>query len=156
VDSSASAHAHVRRFVWDRNIEERDNVVRILLVDDNSMIRSCLRSALEKRKEWYVVGEAANGRRALEKWSELEPQLTVIDFVMPEMNGLEASRQLAKKHPESPILMMTVDPSAQLAHEARKVGVKGLVAKSDLTALIKAIEELLKGKTYFHLPPAFA
>jgi len=120
------------------------------------MIRSCLRSALEKRKEWHVVGEAANGRRALEKWGELEPQLTVMDFAMPEMNGLEASRQLAISHPEAPILMITVDPCTQLVQEARKVGVKGLVPKSDLPSLIKAIEELLKGKTYFHLSPAFA
>ncbi len=129
-------------------------MVRIFLVDDNPMIRSCLRSALEQRDEWRVVGEAANGRRALEKWGEIAPELTVMDFVMPEMNGLEASRQLAKSHPEAPILMITVDPSTQLEQEARKVGIKGLVPKYDLPSLIKAIEELLKGKTYFHLTPA--
>jgi DNA-binding NarL/FixJ family response regulator len=126
-------------------------VVRIFVVDDNPMIRSCLRSALEKDKDkdWRVVGEAGDGRRALEKWNEVSPQLTVMDFVMPEMNGLEASRQLAESHPEAPILMITVDPSTQLEQEARKVGVKGLVPKSDLSSVIKAIEELLKGKTYF-------
>jgi DNA-binding NarL/FixJ family response regulator len=133
-------------------------VVRIFLVDDNPMIRSCLRTVLEKRKDkdWRIVGEAGDGRRALEKWGEVAPELTVIDFVMPEMNGLEASRQLAISHPEAPILMITVDPSTQLVQEARKVGIKGLVPKSDLPSLIKAIEELLKGKTYFHLSPAFA
>jgi DNA-binding NarL/FixJ family response regulator len=133
-------------------------VVRILLVDDNPMIRSCLRSVLEKHKDkdWHVVGEAKDGRHAVEKWNELSPQLTVMDFVMPEMNGLEASRQLAERHPESPILMITVDPSTQLEEEARKAGVKGLVPKSDLTSLIEAIEELLKGRTYFHVTPASA
>jgi two-component system, chemotaxis family, chemotaxis protein CheY len=131
-------------------------VVRILLVDDSPMIRSCLRSVLEKHKGWRIVGEAEDGRRAVEKWNELAPQLTVMDFVMPKMNGLDASRELAKQHPESPILMITIDPSMQLEQEARKAGIKGLVPKSDLPSLIKAIEELLKGKTYFHHMLAFA
>jgi DNA-binding NarL/FixJ family response regulator len=125
------------------------HVVRIFLVDDNAMIRSSLRSLLEKRKGWKVVGEAENGRRALEKWSESSPQVTVMDFMMPEMNGLEASRQLTKAHPDAPILMVTVDPVQQLEKEARKAGIRGLVTKSDLRGLFAAIESLLKGKTYF-------
>jgi len=124
-------------------------VVRIFVVDDNAMIRSCLRSVLEKHKEWIVVGEAEDGRGALEKLNELSPQLVVMDFVMPEMNGLEASRRLTKQHPEAPILMVTVDPSHQLEQEARKVGVKGLVPKSDLQSLVNAVEALLRGQTYF-------
>jgi DNA-binding NarL/FixJ family response regulator len=127
----------------------KDYVVRIFVVDDNAMIRACLRTALEKRREWVVVGEAEDGRRALEKWGEVLPELIVMDFVMPEMNGLEASRQLAKSHPEAPILMVTVDPSQQLAQEARKAGVKGLVPKSDLQSLLNAVDALLKGQTYF-------
>jgi DNA-binding NarL/FixJ family response regulator len=133
-------------------------VVRIFLVDDNPMIRSYLRGVLEKRKDkdWRVVGEAEDGSCALEKWNELAPQVTVMDFVMPKMNGLDASRELAKQHPESPILMITIDPSIQLEQEARKAGIKGLVPKSDLSSLITAIEELLKGRTYFHHTPASA
>jgi DNA-binding NarL/FixJ family response regulator len=131
-------------------------VVRIFLVDDNAMIRSYLRTVLEKHKEWQVVGEAEDGRRALEKWNTHSPELTVMDFIMPEMNGLEASRQLAQSHPEAPILMITVDPSAELEREARKAGVKGLVPKSDLGSLIKGVEELLQGKTYFHISHARA
>jgi DNA-binding NarL/FixJ family response regulator len=126
-------------------------VVRIFVVDDNAMIRSYLRNVLERRNEWVVVGEAEDGRRALEKWNELCPELVVMDFVMPEMNGLEASRQMAKRHPEAPILMVTVDPSKQLAQEAQRAGVKGLVTKSDLSSLMNAIEALLKGKTYFDM-----
>ncbi|HEY1660028.1 MAG TPA: response regulator transcription factor [Candidatus Sulfotelmatobacter sp.] len=124
-------------------------MVRIFVVDDNAMIRSCLRNVLEKRDEWVVVGEAEDGRHALDKWNELSPELVVMDFVMPKMNGLEASRQMTKRHPEAPILMVTTDPSQQLAQEARRAGVKGLVTKSDLPSLINAIEALLKGKTYF-------
>jgi len=124
-------------------------VVRIFVVDDSAMIRSCLRSVLEKRDGWVVVGEAEDGRGALEKLNELSPQLVVMDFVMPKMNGLEASRQLMKQHLEAPILMVTVDPSQQLEQEARRVGVKGLVPKSDLHSLLNAIEALLQGQTYF-------
>jgi DNA-binding NarL/FixJ family response regulator len=123
-------------------------VARIFLVDDNPMIRSRLRFMLEKHGEWVIVGEAENGRRALEKWSEHSPEVIVMDFVMPEMNGLEASRQLTKRA-KVPILMITIDPSRQLELEAQKAGVKGLCLKADLNSMMKGIEALLEGKTYF-------
>lgn len=131
-------------------------MVRIFLVDDNAMIRSQLRAVLEKRNDWVVVGEAEDGRRALEHWGEHAPQLTVMDFVMPVMDGLEAARRLSKQHPGSPILMVTVDPSRQLEQEARKAGIQGLCRKSDLHSLFEAAEALLNGKTYFHFTPAEA
>jgi DNA-binding NarL/FixJ family response regulator len=129
-------------------------VVRIFLVDDNAMIRSQLRSVLEKQDEWVVVGEAEDGRRAVEKWDEHAPHLTVMDFAMPEMDGLEASRQLSQQHPGTPILMVTIDPSGQLENEARRAGVKGLVLKTDLRSMFAAVEALLRGQTYFQWAPA--
>jgi two-component system response regulator NreC len=129
-------------------------VVRIFLVDDNAMIRSQLRSVLEKQDEWVVVGEAEDGRRAVEKWDEHAPHLTVVDFAMPEMDGLEASRQLSQQHPGAPILMVTIDPSGQLENEARRAGVKGLVLKTDVRAMFAAVEALLRGQTYFQWAPA--
>jgi DNA-binding NarL/FixJ family response regulator len=131
-------------------------VVRIFLVDDNAMMRSHLRALIEKQQEWVVVGEAEDGRRALEKWNENAPDLTVMDFVMPEMDGLEASRQLSEQHPGAPILMVTIDPSKQLEQEARKAGVKGLVAKADLPAIFAAVQALINGETYFQMTPATA
>jgi DNA-binding NarL/FixJ family response regulator len=131
-------------------------LVRIFLVDDNAMMRSQLRTVLEKREDWVVVGEAENGCRALEKWRETSPQLIVMDFVMPEMNGLEASRQLRNRHADAPILMVTIDPSRQLEQEARKAGIKGLCPKADLRSLMEAVEALVKGKTYFHWASAAA
>ncbi len=129
-------------------------MVRIFVVDDNAMIRSHLRSALERQDDWVVVGEADNGSHAVENWNEVSPNLTVMDFVMPEMDGLEASRQLTKAHPDAPILMVTISPSPQLAREAKKAGIKGLVAKADLHAMFAAVEALLKGNTYFRLAAA--
>ncbi len=128
-------------------------MVRIFLVDDSAMIRAHLRSILERRSEWVVVGEAEDGRSAVETFSEHAPNVTLMDFVMPQMDGLEASRQLSKQHPDAPILLVTIDPSRQLEQEARKAGIRGLVAKADLKAIFAAVEALLKGKTYFQPVP---
>jgi DNA-binding NarL/FixJ family response regulator len=124
-------------------------VLRIFLVDDNAMMRAHLRAVLERPQDWTVVGEAENGRRAVETWSEHTPSLTVMDFVMPEMSGLEAGRNLSKQHPESPVLMVTIDPSPQLEDEAKKAGIKGLVQKADIGSLLKAVEAVARGGTYF-------
>src|SRR5258707_9953124 len=134
----------------------RDCVVRIFLVEDNVMIRAHLRQVLEKTKGWAVVGEAGNGRSALETWDAHSPNVTVMDFVMPEMDGLRAGRSLSRQHPESPVLMVTIDPSRQLEQEAKKAGIKGLCQKADVRSILKAVETLLKGGTYFQreLAPA--
>jgi DNA-binding NarL/FixJ family response regulator len=124
-------------------------VVRIFLVEDNAMMRAHLRAVLEKRRDWKVVGEAEDGRRAIETWSRHSPTVTVMDFVMPGMSGLEAGRNLSKEHPDSPVLMVTIDPSPQLEEEAKKAGIKGLVQKGDVGSLVKAVETLLRGGTYF-------
>jgi DNA-binding NarL/FixJ family response regulator len=131
-------------------------VVRILVVDDNAMIRFHLREMLEQKPEWVVVGEAVNGRDALEACGKQKPDLAVMDFLMPEMDGLEAARLLSKQSPTVPILMITVDPSRQLEAEARKVGIKGLCAKAHILTLFGAVEALLKGFTYFPLGLAAA
>ena len=124
-------------------------MVRIFLVEDNAMIRAHLRAALEEPQGWQVVGEAEDGQRAVDQWCNHAPNLTVMDFVMPRMDGLEAARELSQKHPESPILMVTIDPSLQLQEEAKKAGIKGLIQKADLRCLVQAAETLLGGGTYF-------
>lgn len=124
-------------------------MVRILLVEDNPMMRAQLRAALERHQDWKVVAEAEDGRYALDAWNQISPSVTVMDFVMPRMSGLEAGRNLSHQHPESPVLMVTIDPTPQLEEEVRKAGIKGLVQKADVSALLRAIETLLKGGTYF-------
>lgn len=124
-------------------------MVRILIADDSALVRSHIRAMLEQRSGWAVVSEACNGHEALEKCQEHPPDLMVMDFQMPEMNGLEAARRLARQQPELPILMVTVDPSRQLETEAQRAGIKGLCPKSRI--LLDAAEALLKGDTYFPL-----
>lgn len=122
---------------------------RIFIVDDNAQARAGIKAALEQRSEWVVVGEACNGRHALATFLDHAPHLTLMDFWMPEMNGLEAARHITQRHPDALILMITADPSRQLEKEARKAGIKGLCAKSQLHCLFTAIETLMDGRTYF-------
>lgn len=124
-------------------------MVRILLVEDNAMMRAHLRTVLERPSDWRVVGEAEDGRCALETWNEHAPNVTVMDFMMPRMDGLEAGRNMSAQHPESPVLMVTIDPSRQLQEEAKKAGIKGLVEKSDARSILEAVEALIGGGTYF-------
>jgi DNA-binding NarL/FixJ family response regulator len=113
------------------------------------MMRAHLRAILERPRDWTVVGEAEDGRRALETWDKHAPHVTVIDFVMPGMDGLAAGRRLSKQHPESPVLMVTIDPSPQLEEEAKSAGIKGLCQKADVRSVLQAVETLLQGGTYF-------
>lgn len=129
-------------------------MIRIFLVEDNPLMRSLLRTILQERRDWAVVGEAEDGRSALEKWNEHAPNVTVMDFVMPKMDGLEAGRKLSHDHPESPVLLVTIDPSKQLEDAAKQAGIKGLCQKSDPKCVLRAVETLLQGGTFFM--PEFA
>src|SRR5258708_24454681 len=131
-------------------------LIRIFVVEANALMRAELRAVLENPKDWAVVGEAEDGRKAIETWDDHAPNVTIMDFMMPEMDGLEAGRNLSEKHPESPVLMVTIDPSRQLEEEAKKAGIKGLCQKADVRSILKAVEALLNGGMYFQrdLAPA--
>ncbi|MFZ0864753.1 MAG: response regulator transcription factor [Candidatus Sulfotelmatobacter sp.] len=124
-------------------------MLRILLVDDNAMARASIKGALQQHSDWVVVGEACNGRQALETFRNYTPQLTVMDFLMPEMNGLEAARHLTERNPDVLILMITTDPSSQLEEEARNAGIRGVCAKGEMHCLENAIDAVMHGGTYF-------
>jgi DNA-binding NarL/FixJ family response regulator len=125
-------------------------MLRIFLVDDNAKVRTSLRAVLERQAEWYVVGEAVNGRDALKSFDNYKPNVTVIDYSMPEMNGLEAARHLKKREPNAAILMVTADPTIQLQREAKKSGINGFCPKDKVSCLLTAIKALARGRTYFH------
>ena len=124
-------------------------MLRIFLVDDNAIARTAVKAALEQRSEWVVVGEASSGRQAVETFRRHRPQLTIMDFTMPEMNGLEASRRLTERNPGVRILMITADPSRQLEVEARKAGIRGVCPKDEIRCLENAIDAVVQGGTYF-------
>jgi DNA-binding NarL/FixJ family response regulator len=125
------------------------SLVRILVADDSPAIRRCLRGLLHRHADWLVCDEASNGREAVEMFREAKPDLIVIDFQMPEMNGLDAARHIVGLSPSTPILMVTIHLSKQLSDEARKVGIRGACAKTNINNVVDAVGALLRKETYF-------
>jgi DNA-binding NarL/FixJ family response regulator len=128
---------------------EESSVIRILVVDDNPTVRRYLRSVLEQHDGWRVCDEARNGQEAVERFRQIRPDVVVLDFQMPEMNGLDAARIMNQLSPETPILMVTLYLSKQLSDEARKVGIRGACAKTDVGSFVDAVGALLREETYF-------
>jgi DNA-binding NarL/FixJ family response regulator len=124
-------------------------LVRIMVADDNPAIRRCLRGLLDQHADWLVCDEASNGKEAVERFKTTKPDLLVIDFQMPEMNGLDAARRIFALSPRTPILMVTIHTSKQLNEEARKVGIRGACAKADINSVVDAVGALLRDETYF-------
>lgn len=126
-------------------------MVRILLVDDNPSVRHYLRAILEQQSSWQVCGEARTGAEALNKVLEAPPDLIVLDYQMPDLNGVDVAKQIGDMFPKIPILMVTLHLSRQLAEAARQAGVRGACAKQDIGSVVQAVEVLLRKETYF--PP---
>jgi DNA-binding NarL/FixJ family response regulator len=123
---------------------------RILVVDDNWVVRQQLRKLLELHRDWEVCGEAVDGRDAIEKTRALQPDLVLLDFAMPVMNGLQSAQEIARQFPATPILLFTMFLSNQLVNEARHSGIRGAVAKADVVRdLVPGIEALLRDETFF-------
>jgi DNA-binding NarL/FixJ family response regulator len=124
-------------------------VVRILLVDDNPSVRHYLRAILEQQTAWQVCGDARTGAEALHKVLESPPDLILLDYQLPDLNGVDVARQISDLFPKIPILMVTIHLSRQLADAAREAGVRGACAKQDIGSVIEAVEVLLRDQTYF-------
>ena len=124
-------------------------MVRILVVDDNPAVRHYLRALLEQQSTWRVCDEARTGREALQRVEKNPPDMILLDFQMPDLNGLDVARRVTKLFPGIPILMVTIHLSKQLAEEARRVGIRGACAKSDVGSIVEAVEALLHQGTYF-------
>ncbi len=118
---------------------------RILVVDDTQAIRRSLRLHIEKETDWEICGEAENGRDAIERVKELEPDLVLLDLSMPVMNGLDAARRIKAIAPRIHIVMFTLHSYPQLVDEARRVGIANVVSKSDAAGpnLLRALRSLL-------------
>jgi len=131
--------------------EERGpfRLVRILVVDDNPAVRHYLRAILEQQSSWRVCDEARTGREALQRVQKMLPDVVLLDFQMPDLNGLDVAKQIFQLFPDIPILMVTIHFSKQLAEAAQRVGIRGACAKSDVGSIVEAVDALLHQKTYF-------
>jgi DNA-binding NarL/FixJ family response regulator len=125
-------------------------MVRVLIVDDHEVIRHGLRDLLERHDGWEVCAEAANGREAVELARRLRPHVVVLDLAMPEMNGLEATRQIKKALPNTEVLIFSVHEAEDFVRDALEAGALGYLLKSDAGRHITAaIEALCDHKPYF-------
>jgi DNA-binding NarL/FixJ family response regulator len=128
---------------------EVNRVIRILVVDDSPMVRRHLRAVLEQHEGWRVCDEAHTGQEAVDRFPQIRPDVVVLDFLMPEMNGLDAARIINQISPRTPILMVTLFLSKQLSDEARKVGIRGACAKTEVSCVVDGVRALLRDETYF-------
>jgi two-component system invasion response regulator UvrY len=124
-------------------------VTHILIVDDNPTVRRYLRAILEQQESWHVCGEARTGAEALQSVLQSPPDLVVLDYQMPDLNGVDVAKQISEMFPKIPILMVTLHLSKQLADAAREAGVRGACAKQDIGSVVEAVDILLHDKTYF-------
>ena len=115
---------------------------RILIVDDHKSAIREIRTLLGANPEWEVCGEAADGQEALAKANEMHPDVIVLDFAMPVMNGLMAAQEITKVQPTIPIVLNTLYNSPQVELEAKKHGIRKVVEKTHSGALVSAIREL--------------
>jgi DNA-binding NarL/FixJ family response regulator len=124
-------------------------LVRILVVDDFGPIRRFVCEALAKRQHLRVVGEALDGLEAIQKAVELKPELILLDIGLPTLNGLEAARQIRKLVPESKVIFLSQESSADVLQEALSIGAWGYVIKGGAeTELLTAIEAVISGKRF--------
>lgn len=124
--------------------------MRILIADDHDLVRIGLRQLLLERRGWEVCGEAKTGRQAVDMAVEKQPDVVVMDIEMPELNGLEAAREIRKRLPKTEIVILSLHLSDELAYEIVQAGIRGYVLKSDANReLLTAVEAVALHRTFF-------
>ena len=125
--------------------------LRILVADDHQLVRKGVVAAIkDERPEWQVCGEVSTGREAVAAAARLQPHVVVMDISMPDMNGLEATRQILKEHPEMQVLVLSMHESEQIVRDVLDCGARGYVLKSDAGRdLMSALEALQQRKVFF-------
>jgi two-component system response regulator NreC len=126
-----------------------DRPIRILLAEDHDVMRAALRSLLDAREEFVVVGEAGNGREMMAIIEQTTPDVVVMDINMPELNGIEATRQLCARFPRIKVVGLSVHVKGRMVSEMLNAGAKGYVPKSSAAKeLLEAIRSVMDGKMY--------
>jgi DNA-binding NarL/FixJ family response regulator len=123
---------------------------RILVVDDHEVVRRGLCALLRNQPEWEVCGEAADGREAVARVLSWKPDVVIMDIGMPNLNGLEATRQILKTNPQVKVLILTLHDSDQVVQEVLNAGARGFLLKTDAARdLVAAVDALRRDKIYF-------
>ena len=128
-------------------------MIRILLADDHAMVRKGFRLILESEPDMEIVGEAANGREAVDRAEKLLPDVVVMDVAMPELNGIEATRRLATLSPRTRVLALSMHKDSVYVREILRAGARGYLLKDCVdTDLVEAVRAIANGDGY--LSPA--
>ncbi|HET9725621.1 MAG TPA: response regulator transcription factor [Gemmatimonadales bacterium] len=123
--------------------------LRILIVDDYEVVRRGIRTLLESEPGWEVCGEASTGPGALEAADRLKPDLVILDLGLPELHGLEVSRRILQRRPETEILVLTMHASEELIRQVLRAGAHGYVLKSDAgEQLVAAVRSLQRHQPF--------
>lgn len=124
--------------------------LRILLADDHTVVRQGLRKVLEERPDWEVVAEAGDGREAVRLAEQHKPDVAVIDAAMPLLNGVEATRQITKRAPDTRILILSMYDDEAYVAQALKAGATGYLLKDSADVnLLQAVSDVSQGKSFF-------
>jgi len=124
--------------------------LRILLADDHVLVRQGLRKILEAQPDWEIVAEASDGREAVQQALALEPDVVVLDIGMPLLNGIEATRQIARRSPNINILILSMHAQEAYITQVMKAGARGYLLKDSAdTDLIHAVVAVASGKSFF-------
>jgi DNA-binding NarL/FixJ family response regulator len=127
----------------------RTKKLRILVADDHELVRRGIRGILRARRGWTVVGEAMDGREAIEKANRLKPDVAILDISMPGLDGLQATRRIREAVPSTEIVVLTMHESDQMVRRILDAGARGYVLKSDLaTHLVKAVKNVSVGRPF--------
>ena len=130
--------------------EARDKI-RVLIVDDHAVVRQGLRMFIEMQNDMQVLGEASNGNEAVEMSARLRPDVILLDLVMPEMDGVEATQRILKNNPQTRVLILTSFGEDDKVFPAVRAGAQGYLLKDiQPSDLVQAIRETRQGKTQLH------
>lgn len=134
-----------------KDVNEQENYVRILIADDHAIVRDGIRSLLATVPDIEVVAEAENGREVVSKARGLQPDVILMDLMMPEMDGIEAIGQIMEREPEARILVLTSFSADDKVFPAIKAGARGYLLKdSDSQELVQAIRQVYRGESWLH------
>ena len=124
--------------------------IQILLVDDHTMVRQGLKVLLEAEPDMAIVGEAETGRQAVQMTKQLQPDVVVMDVTMPDLNGLEATRQIMKENPQAKVLVLSAYNEDEYVLQLTEAGASGYLLKQTAAMdLIKGVRETAKGNAFF-------
>jgi len=123
-------------------------MTRILIADDSPHVRQGIRNLLQRHSDWQVCGEAVDGQDAIHKSDQLRPDVVILDFSMPVLNGIEAAQSISRICPTASILLCSMFMDSQLVSMAREAGITCVLSKSNVGQIVSGIEAVLDGNEF--------